>query len=148
MAQRATAASSSRTGPIGPISGFLERFRRSGGVPAAVGGELSSELAPVFAALDGLEREVAELRRRRETATARRTQQTDEEVERILAEARGRAESEQDDAFQAGVHVAVDEAARIGADAEREAEGIVERGRERVPALVAEILEHVLEAGS
>jgi vacuolar-type H+-ATPase subunit H len=146
MVERASPASLTRQSPIGPIGAFLERFRRTGGVPAAVGGELTSELAPVFAALDGLEHEVAVLRAAAEEAAARHAHEADEEAERIMAEARERAESELDDVREAGLRTAALEVAAIVEDAEREAKAILAAGEERMPVLIAEVLELVMAA--
>jgi vacuolar-type H+-ATPase subunit H len=137
-----------RPGPIGPIGGFLERFRRSGGVPVAVGGEVTTELAVVLAALDGLEREAEELRARSEADSARRIQEAEQETERILVEARERAESERDDALTAGLRAADATVAGVVAQAEADAERIREAGAQRLPDLVAEVLARVLEAGA
>ena len=137
-----------RHGPIGPIGGFLERFRRTGGVPAAVGGEATTELAVVFAALDEIEREVEELRERSQVAAARYVHEAEDEVEMILAEARARAESEREDAFLAGVRAADAEAARVVAAAEDAARRIRKTGEERLPGVVAAVLTRVFEVGS
>lgn len=134
--------------PTGPIGGFLERFRRTGGVPAAVGGEATAELAVVFAALDEIEREVEELRERSQVAAARYVHEAEEEAEMILAEARARAESEREDAFLAGIRAADAEAARVVAAAEDAARRIRKTGEERLPGVVATVLARVLEAGS
>jgi hypothetical protein len=133
-------------GPIGPIGGFLERFRRTGGVPAAVGDEALIELAPVFAALDEIEREVATLRDRSREAAARHAREAEEEAEMLMAEARNRAEAEREDAYLAGLRAADAEAARIVEAATRAAHTIEREGRERLPRLVEAVLETVLEA--
>jgi len=146
--ERASGAFTAGRGPIGPIGGFLERFRRTGGVPAAVGDEALTELAPVFAALDAIEREVAELRERSREAGARHAREAEEEVEMVLAEARSRAESEREDAYLAGLRAADADAARIVEAARREADAIVRDGRERLPRLLDLVLERVLEAGT
>ena len=135
-------------GPIGPIGGFLERFRRTGGVPASVGDEARTELAPVFAALDEIEREVARLRTRSRDAAARHAREADEEAEMLMAEARNRAEAEREDAYVAGLRAADAEAARIVRAASRTAQEIERKGRERLPPLVAAVVERVLEAGA
>jgi vacuolar-type H+-ATPase subunit H len=148
VVERASAPFVAAERPIGPIGGFLERFRRSGGVPASVGGELEAELAPVFVVLDALEREAEELRRLSGSASARHAYDVEEDAQSILAGARERAESERDDAFAVGLHAADAEAARIVAQAERGAGRIRELGEQRLPHIVAEVLERVLEAAS
>ena len=148
MVERASAPFVAAERPIGPIGGFLERFRRSGGVPASVGGELAAELAPVFAVLDTLEREAEELRRRSGAASARHLYDVEEDAQSILAGAREQAESERDDALAAGLQAADAEAARIVARAEQDARRIRETGEQRLPGFVADVLERVLEAAS
>jgi hypothetical protein len=69
------------------MGGFLERFRRSGGVPAAAGAELAAELAPVFAALDRIEEEAAEIRRRTDVVAAQRAHKAEEQAQGIIAAA-------------------------------------------------------------
>ena len=130
------------------MGGFLERFRRSGGVPAAAGGELAAELAPVFATLDRIEDEAAEIRRRTEAAAAQRTHEAEEQAQSILAEGRQRAGFERDDALKAGGRVADAEMVSILERADRDARQIRKVGEERLPALVAHVLQRVLEAGS
>lgn len=145
---RPSGRSLARHGPLGPIGGFLDRFRRSGGVPASVGGDVASELAPVFAALDRLEREAEEFRVRSEAALARRAYDAEEEADEILAEARTRADRERDDALSAGLNAAEVEAAGIVSQGEADAKRIREAGEGRLPGFVAEVLARVLEAGS
>ena len=143
----ASGAFSAGRGPIGPIGGFLERFRRTGGVPAAVGDEARTELAPVFAALDEIEREVAELRARSRDAAARHAREAEEEAEMLMAEARNRAEAEREDAYLAGLRAADAEAVQIVRAASRAAREIERTGLERLPRVVGAVVESVLEAG-
>jgi hypothetical protein len=89
MSVRGSRTSAARQGPFGPLAAFLERFRRTRGVPATIGDDRISELAPLFAALDRIEQDAASLRSRSQAARARLAHETDEEIERILAEARG-----------------------------------------------------------
>jgi vacuolar-type H+-ATPase subunit H len=145
MAARESRPSAAREGPLGPIAGFLERFRGTGGVPTAATEDLGSELAPVFAALDALEREVAELRSRSETGRARLEHDSNEEAERIMAEARWRADAERADALKAALRAADSEAAALVKQGELDAQEIRERGAERVPAVVAAVVNRILE---
>lgn len=131
---------------IGPIGGFLERFRGSSGVPATVGDEALAELAPVFAALDELERDASAVRRRSEHMATRRLHEAREEATAILADARGRADSERGDALKAGLRAADVAAAELVANAEREADRIERAGAQRIPAFAREVVERVLEA--
>ncbi len=130
------------------MGGFLERFRRSGGVPAAAGGELAAELAPVFAALDGIEEEAAEIRRRVDVVAAQRAHEAEEQAQGILAGARERANFERDDALKAGGRVTDAEVVSILEQAELDAQQIRTVGEQRLPAFVANVLKRVLEAGS
>jgi len=131
---------------IGPLRSMLERFRRSAGVPASVGGELAAELAPVFAALDEIEREVDDLREQSQAALANRLRETEEEVRRIVDEGRRLAAQERDDALRSAWREADAEACALAHAANAEADVIRRRGAERIPALVAEVLARVLEA--
>lgn len=146
MTEPGSATLGPRHGPVGPIAGFLERFRRSAGVPAAVGGEAATELAPVFAVLDEIEQEVAALRERSEAAAARRLHDADEEAQQIVTEGREHAAAERDEALRAGLQAADVEADAILRRAGVDAAAIRKTGEERVPALVAEVLVRVLGA--
>ena len=129
--------------PIGPISGFLERFRRTSGMPARVGDEAAVELAPVFAALDTLEREAQALREGSERMAAQRLHEVREEAAALAAEGHARADQERGDALKAGLRAADVATAEILARGEAEARAIRSRGEERLPHLVAEVVEHV-----
>ena len=146
MTEPGSATLGPRHGPVGPIAGFLERFRRSAGVPAAVGGDASAELAPVFVALDEIDREIAALRERSNAAAARRLWEADEEAQQIVAAGRERAEAERDDALATGLQAADAEAEAILRHARTDAAAVRRTGEERLPALVAEVLTRVLEA--
>jgi vacuolar-type H+-ATPase subunit H len=135
-------------GPIGPIGGFLERFRRTAGMPARVGDEAAVELAPVFAALDAFEQEAQELRDRSSRMAAQRLHEAQEEAAALAAEARGRADQERGDALKAGLRAADVEVAEILAAGEAEASAVRRRGEERLPQLVAEVVARVREAAS
>lgn len=148
MSESASGGFAGRHGPLGPLSGFLERFRRSAGVPAIVGGDAASELAAVFAALDHLELEAEKVRGRSSAAAARQEHELDEEVQGIVREARGRTEAERNEILTSRLGDADREVAGILAQAGAEAERIRKTGEERLPAFVAEVLAHVREAGS
>ncbi|MGZ8688596.1 MAG: hypothetical protein ACXWZP_09235 [Gaiellaceae bacterium] len=145
MGERATAGSVARHGPMGSMGGFLERFHGTGGVPAAVGEETVLELVPVFAALDAFEREAAEALEHAEAMAAHRLYEAEEGVKEILSDAKGLADSERGDALKAGLRAADVEASQIVEQAGVDARGIVERGSERLPRLVAEVVARVLE---
>jgi len=145
VAERPTAASVARHGPVGPIGGFLERFHGTGGVPAAVGEETVLELVPVFAALDAFELEAAEVHDHAESIAAHRLYKAEEGAKEILASARGLADSERGDALKAGLRAADVEASQIVARAEADARRIEEMGRTRLPRLVDGVVARVLE---
>lgn len=135
-------------GPIGPIGGFLERFRRTTGMPARVGDEAAVELAPVFAVLDAFEREAQELRDRSSRMAAQRLHEAEEEAAALAAEAHDRADQERGDALKAGLRAADVEIAEILARGEEEAHAVRQRGEERLPQLVAEVVARVRAAAS
>ena len=125
---------------------FLERFRGTRGVPAAVGEEAASELAPVFEALDAFELEAAAAREQAERVAAHRRFEAEEGAKEILADAKSLADSERGDALKAGLRAADVRASQIVAEAEADALRIGETGRARLPALVDEVVARVLEA--
>lgn len=131
---------------MGPVGSILERFHGTAGVPAAVGEETVLELVPVFAALDAFELEADELRRHAEAMATHRLHEAEEGAREILAAARSLADSERGDALKAGLRAADAEAVQIVARAEADARRIAERGRERLPGLVDEVVARVLEA--
>lgn len=132
--------------PIGPIGGFLERFRRTPGMPARIGDEAAVELAPVFAALDVFEREAHDLRERSSRMAARRLHEANEDAAALAAAAHGRADIERGDALKAGLRAADVTIAEIVARGESEARAILGRGEERLPELVAEVVARVRRA--
>jgi vacuolar-type H+-ATPase subunit H len=115
-------------------------------VPAVVGDEASAELAPVFAALDELEREASLPRARSLQMAKRRLHDAREEAHAIVADARARADAERGEALKTGLRRADAASAEIVRRAEEEARRIELVGAERRPALVARILDRVLEA--
>lgn len=127
------------------LRSFLDRFRRVAGVPAAVADDVAAELGPLFAALDDLESDAANVERSAAERAATSAHRTAEEIQQILSDAIGQAEAERADAIKAGRRAAEAEAAEIIRAAETEAAGIRTEGRRRLPALVAEVLECVTE---
>jgi len=130
----------SQQGVSGPLGGFLERFRGTGGVPAAVGGDLASELAPVLAELDKIEQEAESLRARAGAERAVRAERLEGELARIAADARTRGERARDEAFANVRRNAEAEAAAAIAAGARAASSIEEAGAARLPAFVAQIV--------
>jgi vacuolar-type H+-ATPase subunit H len=145
LVERASAGTVSRHGPVGPIRGFLERFRGVGGVPAAAGDEAAAELAPVFAELDAFELEAAAARAQADRVAAHWRFEAEEGAKEILVAARDGADSERGDALKTGLRAADVEASRIVAAAEADARAIEERGRAALPGLVDEVVARVLE---
>ena len=97
-----------------PVGSVLERFRRAAAVPAAAGDTVEAELMPVFAALDEIEAEAAQIR-----ADARA------EAERRLARARRRGADRRADAVPGGGRAG---AGRGGAPRAGDARGARDRG--------------------
>ena len=146
VVEKAATPPVARRAPAGPVGSILERFRGTAGVPAAVGEETTQELVPVFVALDAFELEAAAIREHAAEMAAHRLHEAEEGAREILAAARSQADSERGDALKAGLRAADVEAAQIVARAEADARRIDERGRERLPGLVDEVVARVLEA--
>jgi uncharacterized membrane protein YqiK len=142
-----TARSSGSAG-VGPLGSLLERFRRSGGVPAAVSDDLSAELLPVFAALEAVEVEAARIREAAHADAERRREAAAVQAERTLAAARKQAEAERARAEAARREAATAAARAVEAAALAEADRIRTIGRERIPALVDEIVQSVREGNA
>lgn len=140
-----TPGSVAHRGPHGSLGGFLERFRGTGGVPAAVADDAALELVPVFVALEEVERAAAEAYGRADRIMARRRFEAEEGAREILADAARLADSERGDALKAGLRAADVEASRIVALAEEDARRIGEIARGRLPRLVDEVVARVLE---
>lgn len=146
------ARGSTGRGPIGPMGsfgfGFLERFRRTAGVPSRVADDAAVELAPVFAVLDAFEHEAQEVRDRSSRMAAQRLHRAQEDAAALAGDAHDRADFERGDALKAGLRSADVETAAILAAGEAEAGAIRHRGEERLSQLVAEIVARVREAPS
>ncbi len=130
----------------GPLDNFLERFRRAGGVPAAVGGGVEAELAPVFTELDAIEREVAELGARMEAEHRARMSQLERELAQIAEDADTRAKQVREAAYRTARDAVAADVARIAADGERAAAATRARGAQRLPTLVSDVVARVAEA--
>lgn len=128
------------------LRAILDRFRRAAGVPAPAGDQVPAELAPVFAVLDGIEVRGSAFRAEAASRIAAADAEAARQAERILADARARAETERLAAIASVRHAAAREAVALEREAEAEAERVRRTGRERMPALVAELLRCV-EAG-
>jgi hypothetical protein len=126
--------------PVRPVTTILDRFRRAAAVPAAAGDELARELAPLFAALDAVEREGDKLRAQAERAAERRLAQARADAARIGARAQEDAEAERARAEAAARRAAADESGSLLAAAEAEATRIGEAAAARAPELVREVV--------
>jgi hypothetical protein len=127
------------------LRSFLDRFRRVAGVPATARDDVAAELAPLFAALAGLEQEAQAIERSATEVAAARAHAATEEIELILRDAVGQAEAERADAIKAGRRAAEAAAAEIVRAAEAEAERVRAEGRRRLPGIAAEVLGCVTE---
>lgn len=124
---------------------FLDRFRRSAGVPAQVTDEVAAELAPLYIALDAIGREAATVRAGAERrANALRESVTDE-VNRRLAAGREHAERERIRVVADARRAAEEAADEIVSAGVAEADRIRAQGRDRVPVLVADVVRCVME---
>ena len=123
-----------------PVGSVLERFRRAAAVPAAAGDTIEAELMPVFAALDEIDAEAEQIRAAAHREAERRLAASTVEAERIVERYRRRAEAERARAEAERREEATREAHTIEAAARDEAARILARGRERIPALVAEVV--------
>lgn len=124
-----------------PVAAWLERFRRPAAVPEAASEELDAELMPVFAALDEIEAEAARLREEADREAKRRVDAATVQAEEILARWQRRAEVERARAETGRREKIAMHAHAIEVEAEKEAERLRRRGRERIPALVAEVVD-------
>ena len=123
-----------------PVNSILDRFRRAAAVPAAAGDDLARELAPLFAALDAIERERNELRARAARAAERHLDGARADASRVHA----RALKDAEDARLAGElessRAAATESEALLAAAEAEARRIRDAGSARIPDLVREVV--------
>jgi hypothetical protein len=132
----------------------LRRFRPSPGPPARVvgvprreGEDLAGELGPVFARLEAVEHEIAEVREaaRRRSETLRR--EAVDEAARVLARAGERAPAEEARAAAERHGEAAREARRLDEEAQKEARRIAERAERRLPDLVERVRDCVAGGG-
>ena len=135
--------------PMKPLRSFLDRFRRTAGVPASVSGDAVAlaELGSLLAALDEIDGEAGRRREGAMRAAQSRLREIESEIEQILVGARQQAEAERAEVMEASRRAAEAEARAAVEAAAAEAERIRERGRARIPALVDEVL-RCLDEGS
>jgi vacuolar-type H+-ATPase subunit H len=125
---------------VRPVSTILDRFRRAAAVPAAVGDDLASELAPLVLVLDSIEEDVERLRAAAEEAAERRLAVARAEAARLRARARERAEAARAEAEAGRLEASEGDARALLEAAEKEARETRERGAARAPALVEAVL--------
>lgn len=128
---------------------FLQRFRPAGapgpaagaGVPADRITELTAELAPVFALLDDVEAEAAQIRREATVRAERRREESAEAAARLLAEASAQAEAVRAEAFAAGRAEAEAASTAALAAAREDAEQTRRRAAHRMPGFVTRLVD-------
>lgn len=125
---------------VRPVSIILDRFRRAAAVPAAVGNDLARELAPVFVALDAIEAESEQVRRRAAETAERRIAAARSETAGVSSRAREQAEAVRAQAEEARHRSRDAETRALLAEAEAEAERIRGQGSARARELVAAVL--------
>ena len=145
MVERAGRGLGLRVGRGSALRRFLDRFRRTSGVPAAASDDLGVELAPLFVLLDGIDAEAAEVRAAAERSARAELGKASEEAEAILTGGGDRAEAEWAEAAKAARRAADADVRRIVATGEAEAARIRARGRERIPALAADVVRRIQE---
>ena len=143
MVERAGRGLGLQVGRGSALRRFLDRFRRTSGVPAAASDDLGVELAPLFALLDAIDAEAAEVRGERSARAE--LGKASEEVEVILTGGGDQAEAEWAEAAKAARRAAGADVRRIVATGEAEAARIRARGRERIPALAADVVRRIQE---
>jgi hypothetical protein len=129
------------------LSVLLDRFRRTAGVPAAVGDPLEAELEPLFASLEKIEVEASRVREDAAADASRVLDEADVESARIAAGWRELAEHERERVTAAMRAASVTEARQVLAAAREEADRVRVQGRERMPELVDAIVACVRRTG-
>ena len=118
------------------------------GVPADRGAELMAELAPVLEGLQDAEREAAWLMEAARVEENARRARAGVRSEEILADARQEAEVARSAAAAAALDVASAEQAAARVAARQEAERIEAIARERLPAVLEQVLAQVRALGT
>jgi hypothetical protein len=134
---------------------FLRRFREAGvpGAPAAAGAPadraatLDTELSPVFALLEDVERAVDAIEAEGRRQAEQRRRKAVDEVEAILADAHARAPGEQAAAAASRLASSAETCAELRRQAAVDSARIDASLAERIPPLVAQLVERVLDEG-
>jgi hypothetical protein len=136
---------------------LLRRFRRvaappgraaAATVPVDRSSELSVELAPVFAAMDEIDAEIARVEREGEEDAARIRDEGRAAAERILADGRERAEAARADAAASRRRSREDEIDTMLSEAERQARRIAEGADGRIQDGVSRVLDALMAAAT
>ncbi len=127
------------------VGAWLDRFRRQAGVPARPEEDLGPELISVFAALDDVEKQAAELRAETERLVADRIEQARREAERVLVDWRHRAAAERLRAESERRSELSAEARAIEAGGEAEAARVRAAGERRMASLVETVVAAIVE---
>lgn len=139
------------------LSQVLERLRRLRPPPGAAAGavavpsageDLTGEVAFLFAPLDELQRESDLIVTTSRTAAAELEARAREDARRLLKDARATALHTAAEILDARGAACEQRAQALLAEAEREAERVLARGRERIPALAEAVAERILEGAS
>lgn len=130
---------------------LLDRFRPAGapgqatraGVPVDRRAGLSTEVAPIFAALAPVLTECERIREEARTEARRREAEARQRAQAIVARARMESEAERAAAAAAARARVMHENEQIMARARAEAQAVREQGERRRPELVARVVELV-----
>lgn len=141
---------------VSPLTHLLERLRRVQPPPGAAaravavpspGDELSREVAGLFPDLDEIERRANALLAAARSDAAETEASAVRERRRILEEAEAAGRRLAAELLAARRAACEQQAAAMLAEASREAEGVLARGRERTPVLAQQVIERVLAGG-
>lgn len=133
------------------VRDFLDRFRPAGapgtasgaGVPTDRRADATAELAPVLAALTGIERECAALRDEAARDAAQWADEAARQASALVARAAVSAAAERAEAAAQGRRRVRVEAAGIAAAAVEEAEAVRRNAELRLPDLLARVVDRV-----
>ncbi len=141
---------------VPPLTHLLERLRRMQPPPGAAarvvavpspGDELSREVSGLFGELDEIERRATALLTSARSDAAEMEAAAVRERHRILADAEAEGRRVAAEVMAARRAKCEQRATTMLAEAAREAERVVARGREQTPAFVAEVMERLLAGG-
>ena len=122
------------------VANILDRFRRGAGVPAVVAEDVAAELAPIFAALDDLDAEAQAVREQALREAEHELAEADARRSEILAMWRERAVRERERVEADCQRASEKEVETMLVAAQEEARALRDRGADRLPAMVDEVL--------